>query len=173
MGKHRPIWIAENSHCGTIIEYSEVESNHRILDVNKTGRMRWLQAGPEVQQLLRKGWVVFRHTGAWEPPTDVYENEVGLVVQVEIAGMQRDDFTIALRDRMLVIAGVRSDTDLKRAIHQMEIHYGEFRAEIYLPWLVDSDDVEAAYEDGFLRVLLPRPLPRRLQVVDGSEDQED
>jgi HSP20 family molecular chaperone IbpA len=135
--------------------------------------MRWLQAGPEVQQLLRKGWVVFRHTGAWEPPTDVYENDVGLVVQVEIAGMKRDDFTIALRERMLVIAGVRSDVDPKRAIHQMEIHYGGFRAEIYLPWLVDSDEVEAMYEDGFLRVLLPHPSPRHLKVGDGSGDRED
>ena len=46
-------------------------------------------------------------------------------------------------------------------------------AEIYLPWLVDSDEVEAVYEAGFLRVLLPRPLPRRLKVEEGSEDQED
>ena len=150
-----------------------MESSHRIPTVNKTGRMRWLQAGPEAQQLIRKGWVVFRHTGAWEPPTDVYENEVGLAVQVEIAGMQRDDFTIALHGRTLMIAGARNDIESKQAIHQMEIRYGEFQAEIYLPWLVDSDEVEAVYEAGFMRVLLPRPLPRRLKVEEGLEDLEN
>ncbi len=126
----------------------------------------WLQLGPDVQRLLREGWVVFRHTRAWEPPTDVYENEEGLVVQVEIAGMGEEDFSITLGERVLVIEGVRKDPEPKRAYYQMEIRYGEFRAEVYLPWTVDPDRVQAVYEAGFLKVFLPRPPARRVPVVD-------
>lgn len=129
-------------------------------------RAELLPAGPDVQRLLREGWVVFRHVRAWEPPTDVYENEGGLVVQVEIAGLREDDFSITLSERVLVIEGTRRDPEPKRAYHQIEIRYGEFRAEVYLPWSVDPDRVEATYESGFLRVLLPRPPAHRVPVVD-------
>jgi HSP20 family protein len=127
---------------------------------------QWLEAGNDVRRLLRKGWVVFRHTREWEPPTDVYEKEEGLVVQVEIAGMREEDFSITLGERMLVIEGVRHDPEPKRGYYQMEIRYGEFRAEVYLPWPVDPDQVEATYQAGFLRVFLPRPPAHRVAVVD-------
>lgn len=125
----------------------------------------WLRARSDVQHLLREGWVVLRHTRAWEPPTDVYENEKGLVVQVEIAGMQKEDFSITLGERLLIIEGVRRDPEPKRAYHQIEIRYGEFRTEVYLPWTVDPDRVEATYENGFLKLMLPRPPVHRVEVV--------
>ncbi|HIE38374.1 MAG TPA: Hsp20/alpha crystallin family protein [Anaerolineales bacterium] len=134
------------------------------------GRAEWRRGGPEVQRLLQEGWAVFRQTRAWEPPTDVYENEDGLVVQMEIAGMREEEFSITLGERLLVIEGVRRDPEPKRAYYQMEIRYGEFRAEVYLPWAVDPERVEATYEGGFLRLLIPRPPARRVQVVGPAGD---
>jgi HSP20 family protein len=135
-------------------------------------RAEWLEGNPEAWRLLREGWVVFRHARAWEPPTDVYENEVGLVVQVEIAGMEEEDFSVAVGERALIIEGTRRDPEPKRAYHQMEIRYGEFRAEVYLPWSVAPDAIEAVYEAGFLRVLLPRPPRCRVSVVGGQSGEE-
>lgn len=129
----------------------------------------WLQAGVEIQRLLREGWVIFRHTRAWEPPTDVYENEEGLVIRVEIAGMREEDFRLTLGERVLVIEGVREDREPKRAYYQMEIYFGEFRAEVFLPWMVDPAQVEAAYREGFLQVLVPRPPTRRVQILQKVE----
>lgn len=117
----------------------------------------WLQAGPEVRRVLREGWGSLGKAPSWEPPTDVYENDAGLVIQVEIAGMREGDFSITMDERLLVIEGVRTDPEPKRAYHQMEIGYGEFRTEVYLPWSADPEHVEATYETGFLRVVIPRP----------------
>lgn len=119
----------------------------------------------DLENRPRRGWVIFRHAGAWEPPTDVYENDRGLIVQMEIAGMCEDDFSITLGKRTLMIQGVRTDPEPKRVYHQMEIRYGEFRVEVYLPWSVEAERVEAVYESGFLRVLLPPPPERRVKVV--------
>jgi HSP20 family molecular chaperone IbpA len=47
----------------------------------------------------------------------------------------------------------------------MEIHYGEFRTEVALPGEVDAQGIQAAYDDGFLRVTLPRVRPRRIVVT--------
>lgn len=136
------------------------------MEIKKRGeRSERPQGGAEIQHLLREGWVVLRQTRTWEPPTDVYENERGLVVQVEIAGMREEDFSITLSERVLVIEGVRRDPEPKRAYHQMEIRYGAFRAEVYLPWTADPEEVEATYEAGFLKITLPRPPARRVPVT--------
>jgi HSP20 family protein len=104
---------------------------------------------------------------AWRPPTDVYETEDAIVVRVEIAGMQDEDFSIELDERILAIRGVRplpGDPPERRAYHQMEIRFGEFSSEVELPTAVLAAEVKADYENGFLRVVLPKLRPRQIQI---------
>lgn len=122
-------------------------------------------ASLDAQRLLREGWATYRRAQIWEPPTDVYENEEGLVIQLEIAGVSEQDLQITLSERTLIVCGVRRDPESKQVYHQMEIRYGEFRTEIHLPWIVDSERVDAVYEDGFLRIFLPRPPRHQVTVI--------
>jgi HSP20 family protein len=124
----------------------------------------WFQAGTVARRVLGSGWGGVRHLHKWEPPTDVYENDDGLVVQMEIAGMEISDFSISLGDGVLVIEGIREDPEPKRVYYQMEIRVGPFRAEVNIPWNVDADRVEATYEQGMLRVFLPRPPVHRVPI---------
>ncbi len=111
------------------------------------------------------GWLLNRHTHLWRPPTDVYETEEHIVIQVEIAGVRQEDFAISLAERRLSISGVRHDpTSDRRAYHQMEVHFGEFRTDVDLPGPVDEDNIDAEYSDGFLRVILPKLKPRRIAL---------
>jgi len=101
----------------------------------------------------------------WRPPTDVYETDSHIVVKVEIAGMQDGGFSIALNARTLIISGARLDPTEKLAYQQMEILYGEFETQVYLPWTIDEDGIEAVYENGFLSVRLPKSTPRHIPIV--------
>jgi HSP20 family protein len=92
----------------------------------------------------------------WHPPTDVYETDTDITVKVEIAGVEQDEFAVRLDGRVLTVQGYRSDPAAKLAYQQMEISYGEFRTQVYLPGDVDADGAKAAYEDGFLYVVLPK-----------------
>lgn len=115
--------------------------------------------------LVGQQYVVVRHSHAWRPPTDVFEDNDRLVVLVEIAGMQKGKFNVILDERQLTISGTRPPTlDTKPAFHQLEVRHGEFRVDVSLPWLVDEDAVEAQYDDGFLRVELPRAQAHHVQV---------
>ena len=99
-------------------------------------------------------------THTWRPPTDVYETEGEYVVQAEIAGVQPENFRVALHDHLLTVTGVRYDPyPENRAYHQMEVHFGEFRIDIELPGLVDKDQIDAEYQHGLLRVVLPKLRP--------------
>ncbi|MBI4771089.1 MAG: Hsp20/alpha crystallin family protein [Chloroflexi bacterium] len=101
-------------------------------------------------------WLFTRQPPGWCPPTDLYETEDKLVVQVEIAGMRHSDFNVVLNDRRLTISGVRRDSGERRAYYQMEVHFGEFRVDLELPTPVSLQGIEAGYHDGFLRMLFPK-----------------
>ena len=92
----------------------------------------------------------------WRPPTDVYETEENVVVKMEIAGMRDEDLEVAMQDNLLLISGNRSDSQERKAYHQMEIPFGKFSVGIELPVHVDSDNATAEYKDGFLIIQLPK-----------------
>ena len=101
---------------------------------------------------------VVKHS-LWEPPTNVYETEEGLLIRVEIAGMRESKFEITLMEDVLVIGGVRPRPEFEKpitAIHQIEIPYGEFRTAVSLPFPVIAEKAQARYRDGFLDIELPR-----------------
>jgi len=110
-------------------------------------------------------WAWVEHVHLWQPPTDLFETESAFIVRVEVAGMSQADFTVTLEEHTLRVGGIRPDPDRRSAYHQMEIHYGEFRSDVALPGDVDAQGIEAAYDDGFLTVTLPRVKPRRILVA--------
>jgi HSP20 family molecular chaperone IbpA len=97
-------------------------------------------------------YIWIHHTHIWRPPTDVYETEHSIRVQVEAAGMDNADFAVVLDGRMLRISGNRTDHSERRIYHQLEIHTGEFLTEVELPVKVDAGNIRAHYHDGFLVV---------------------
>jgi HSP20 family protein len=111
-----------------------------------------------------KGWQVGRHGHIRRPPTDVYETPDALIVRMEIAGMHEDDFSISLSRQHLAIRGIRPDVSERRAYHQMEISFGEFLCEVDLHLPVILDQVQADYQRGFLRVVLPKQRAQKIHV---------
>ncbi len=135
-------------------------------DTPRSGRLPLDEYQGIVQDGIR--WRMAARPHAWRPPTDVYETETTVVIRVEIAGMQEDDFAISLEDRAVIVRGVRQDTTEKRAYQQMEIPFGEFSTEVDLHCSVSSEGIEALYRDGFLFITLLKVRPRQIRVEDKS-----
>src|SRR5580704_6533065 len=95
---------------------------------------------------------------AWTPNTDVYETPEGLVVKMEIAGINKDDLDITLNDRVLLVRGHRKDPCRQKrcSFRQMEIDYVEFERRIVIPRSVDASRVRAQFHNGFLQIELPK-----------------
>jgi HSP20 family protein len=110
---------------------------------------------------------------AWRPPIEVYETDSSLVVMAELAGLSEEQFEVIVDDAVLTIRGERlpAQCNDRRSVHEMGIRYGRFAADIYLPFSIDHDAVDATYEAGMLRISLPRGAATRIQV--GSSDDSD
>ncbi len=137
----------------------QLETNsQRRLDMAGDQEIWGSEVAPE------RHWRLERHPTAWRPPTDVYETEGEYIVVVEVAGMRGEDFGVTLERGILSIRGMRRERAGVKAYHQMEIAYGEFLTQVRLPTRVDQERVEASYQDGFLKVVLPKIAPRKIPI---------
>lgn len=130
----------------------------------ETERQGWVASSESNSGADHFHWQVSSRQHAWRPPTDVYISDDSLIVRVEIAGMRDGEFSITFEDHTLSIRGSRPDFPERRAYHQMEIRFGDFRTDIGLHWPVDTDGIDAEYKDGFLRVMLPIAKPQNIDI---------
>jgi HSP20 family protein len=109
---------------------------------------------------------VVRHSHVWRPATDVMADEDRLIVIVEAAGMKDGEFHVTFGNQQLTITGTRPPREQAHAAYyQLEVRFGEFRTDISLPWQINEDEIVAQYEDGFLRIELPRARPQKIRAV--------
>ena len=98
----------------------------------------------------------------WKPPTDVYETAEDIVVHMDVAGVQPEDFTVEYAEGVLTIAGERPPRhEGKPHYHAMEVQVGPFERRLRLPVSVDPTSLRATYDNGFLEVRLTK-LPQRM-----------
>lgn len=102
--------------------------------------------------------------GGWRPHLEVYESEDALVVRAELAGVEEQSLDVTVEDQVLQLRGARrrAPGEERRVFHQMEISYGPFAAEVFIPCPIEAERVEANYEGGILEVTLPKVKPRRI-----------
>lgn len=131
---------------------------------------QWLwQIGSELQRLGEEmtpsSPTLARCTG-WEPRIDVLEAEDYVLIRAEIAGCRTEDVRLTYEpdENRLILRGVRTQDDSEeryRAVHQLEIFYGEFVRDIRLPdGDFDIDEMHAHYHNGFLSIRVPRTNQR-------------
>jgi HSP20 family molecular chaperone IbpA len=116
-------------------------------------------AAHQQHSYIASRYVWIHHSRLWRPPTDVYETEDSIRIQVEVAGMEKADFAVVLEGRELRVSGIRPDHSERRVYHQLEIHTGEFLTQVDLPCEVSQKNIHAHYRDGFLTVELPKECP--------------
>lgn len=108
----------------------------------------------------------------WNPPTDVYETKDHIIVKMEIAGVDKSDIEVTVEDNILKVRGVRCERAKvnKENYHVMEIHYGNFERVFRLPKNLESKDISASYQDGFLRIAIPKNHAVSQEIVVKIQD---
>lgn len=137
--------------------------------------------GENMERMLREllatkeeGTIATFSDRVWRPPTDVYETDEVILIRVEIAGMNPQDFRVHFDNGRLIIQGRRDDAcrHQKRIFRQMEINYGPFGVIVALSEPVDGAGIHATYRNGLLEITVPKLKPRATKVpIEGEEDE--
>lgn len=94
-------------------------------------------------------------TRDFDPAIDIEEKEGVYLVSVDLPGVKRDDIQINVTDRNLTISGEKKKETRGEGRHY-ERTYGRFVRSFTLPETINSDAIEAHYEEGVLKLLLPK-----------------
>ena len=92
----------------------------------------------------------------FRPTVDIAETDEAYEVEVGAPGMKKEDFTINVDKNILTISGKRENHNEKKDCHLMESAYGTFERSFTLPEFANVDDIQARYENGILKVHIPK-----------------
>ncbi len=102
-------------------------------------------------------------TGFFTPVVEAREDEKGLYIEVDLPGVNPDDVSVELDEGILTIKAERKmEKDIEEAgkegvkYHIMERAYGTFMRRFTLPFEADEDKIEANFENGVLKIFIPR-----------------
>jgi HSP20 family protein len=105
---------------------------------------------------------MFAPTGArgfaLTPNLDVKETDKEVLVEAELPGLEDKDISLMIQNGVLTIQGEKrlEYDEEKENYHVMERRYGSFQRSLRIPDTVDEGKVEARFENGVLKVTLPK-----------------
>lgn len=103
----------------------------------------------------------------WTLLADVFEMEKDIVVKVDLPGVERKDVKVYVTDHTLTIEGERTrEKEIEEEnFFLSEVWFGKFLRQIELPETAETEKVEAHYENGILRVTIPKGVEAKPKEI--------
>lgn len=102
----------------------------------------------------------FAQSGITQPSVNVKDMNDGFEIQVAAPGMKKEDFTVNLDRNVLTISSEKQtqneEKDEDGNFSRREFNYSSFRRSFTLPEAVEQEKIEATYEDGLLKITVPK-----------------
>lgn len=112
-----------------------------------------------------------RENGWNIPPVNIHENKDGFHLELVAPGLKKDDFKVNLDKGLLTISYEKKteneDSDYKT--HRCEFNATSFKRSFRVEDVVNKEDIQAKYEDGVLKIYLPKKeevkaLPKEISI---------
>jgi HSP20 family protein len=102
----------------------------------------------------------YSDTNTTIPAVNIIEKDDGFEVEMAAPGMEKKDFSIELDNNVLTISSEKKSEKEETAqdkIQRREFSYQSFRRSFTLSKeTVDADKINAKYENGILRLIIPK-----------------
>ncbi len=111
-------------------------------------------------------------TANFAPPVDVYEDEQGVTLKIEVPGIDEKDIDVSIASNTLTVRGERTleKEEKEENFQRVERQYGSFTRSFTLPNSVDLEQVSAHYNKGVLKIRSTARGPC-LRLLAASEGQ--
>ena len=110
------------------------------------------------EPFLNSDWNGDRNWMSEIPPVNIEEKNNEFHVELAVPGMKKEDFQITSENGLLTIKAEREEKkeEKEKNYTRREYNYNSFERSFTLPETVKADQVKAKYEDGLLRLTLPK-----------------
>ena len=99
------------------------------------------------------------NSGMTLPAVNVLDMDDKFLVEMAVPGFKKSDFDINLDNKLLTISGenrTENEETEDDSYTRREFGYSSFQRTFTLPEIIDSEKIVAKYEDGILKVALPK-----------------
>ena len=129
--------------------------------------MRWHQRNPLadiMNNFFDNDLADFFGKRACDPAANILENNESFNLEIAAPGMKKDDFKISLENNILTISADMEDLKREEGKNytRKEFYYGTFSRSFTLPRTIDLEQIKAEYEQGILKITLPKREEARL-----------
>jgi HSP20 family protein len=90
------------------------------------------------------------------PSVNSIESDDSFEIDLAVPGMKKDDFTIQLNDKVLVISSENTNSVDSANMRLNEFNYSSFQRSFRVPETVELDKIKANYKNGILKIKLPK-----------------
>jgi HSP20 family protein len=100
------------------------------------------------------------HASAWVPTTDIFAQGDRLVIRIELAGVDPQDVELHFANGVLTVSGTRNgdfgdgDAGDQPKFYVRERFYGAFRRSVTLPEGTQRSQIQAAFDDGLVEIVI-------------------
>ena len=113
-------------------------------------------------------------TASFVPAVDIYEDDKKVVLKLEVPGIEEKDLDVTVENNTLTVKGERKfeKEEKEENFHRIERRYGSFYRAFTLPSTVDTENVNASYAAGILKLELnkkPEAQPKQIKVNVGGQ----
>ncbi len=123
-----------------------------------------------IDELLKPDWLGgMQSFNANVPAVNIKETDTSFGIELAAPGKTKEDFNIEIDHNVLTISSEeKSEKEENQGKYtRKEFNYSSFRRAFTLPETVNTDSINATYENGVLHVALPKkeealPKPKRL-----------
>ena len=126
-----------------------------------------------VNDFMGPDW--FGGTENWNtsaPAVNIKDNETEFELELAVPGAKKEDFKVEVDNDVLTISSeVKTESEESKDNYtRKEFSFSSFKRAFTLPETVDGSKIDAKYEDGILRLVLPKreeslPKPKRLVSI--------
>ncbi|MFP4148769.1 MAG: Hsp20/alpha crystallin family protein [Nitriliruptoraceae bacterium] len=103
------------------------------------------------------GWPLRHPRGGWSTAlADLVEREDAFIVEVEVPGFDRDELSIELEGRRLLVHAEREEEERAGILRSSTRSSSQLHHEVLLPAEVDEEGIDASLAKGVLSIRLPK-----------------
>ncbi len=112
-------------------------------------------------------WPTSKMSLNYAPAIDIWQDQDNIYAECPLVGINPADVSISIENDVLTIEGQsekKSEVD-ERNYYRKEVRYGSFHRVVSLPAAVNSEQAKAEYENGVLKVSIPKEAKAKPKTV--------